>query len=121
MEGARYGSDRPHEVQKDIRNTIARLGGKFPEVLVGETVQRKETRLKDHKSILKDYKNIPSIKKKCQDFSYNSPRVTDEDSGIWADTFTLGVKCHGCHRQTHIPETMTNFKKILDLWTGWSC
>ena len=37
-----------------------------------------------------------SVEKKCQDFSYASPRVTDKDSGIEDDTFTLGKQCHGC-------------------------
>ena len=90
---ARYGSDRPHGEQTDTCNTVRKLGDSFPEVLVAETVQRKETRQKDYKSILKDYKNILSVKKKGQDFSYASPRVTDKDSGIWDDT--LGEKCHG--------------------------
>ena len=32
---------------------------------------------------------------KCQDFSYTSPKVTDDGSGIGDDTSTLGEKCHG--------------------------
>ena len=63
MEEAQYGSDRLCGEQKDIRNTFRILGDRFLEVSVAETVQRKETRLKDYKSFLEDYKNILSMNK----------------------------------------------------------
>ena len=53
---ARYGSDRLRGEQTDTSNTTRKLGDRFLEVLVAETVQRKETRLKDYKSILEDQK-----------------------------------------------------------------
>ena len=48
------------------------------------------------KLIIQSVKSLyMSVEENCQDFSYTSPRVTEKDSGIWVDTFTLGVKCHG--------------------------
>ena len=49
-----------------------------------------------------------SVEEKCQDFGYTSPRVTEKDSGIWDDTFTLRVSVTGALTQTHSPEPMTN-------------
>ena len=80
VEEARYGGDRLHGEQKDARYTIRKLGDRFLEVPVAETVQRKETSLKDYKRT--------SEKQKSHEFSYTSPRVTGKDSEYcWDDTF----------------------------------
>ena len=61
-----------------------------------------------------------SVKKKCKDFSYNSFRVTDEDLGIWADTFTLGVKCHGRPRPNPHPGTHDKLHVVSFTHSGCS-